>query len=195
MENQVLEVISKRRSIRKYKKGQISEEKLSLIIEAGRFAPSGGNNQTNHFIVIQNRETLQELKLMVEKEFAKMEIKEDTYKSLKNSILASKKGGYDFTYNAPTFIVVANQKEYSNAMADCSVALENMMLAATSLDIGSCWINQLRWLDDNKSIHAYMMKLGLTENETICGGLALGYSQMSDMVPLKRTGNTVTYIK
>ncbi|AGK96975.1 nitroreductase family protein [Clostridium pasteurianum] len=195
MENQVLEVISKRRSIRKYKKEQISEEKLSLVIEAGRFAPSGGNNQTNHFIVIQNRETLQELKLMVEKEFAKMEIKEDTYKSLKNSILASKKGGYDFTYNAPTLIVVANQKGYSNAMADCSVALENMMLAAVSLDIGSCWINQLHWLDDNKSTHAYMMKLGLTENETICGGLALGYSQMSDMVPLKRTGNTVTYIK
>lgn len=195
MENQVLEVISKRRSIRKYKKEQISEEKLSLIIEAGRFAPSGGNNQTNHFIAIQNRETLQELKLMVEKEFAKMEIKEDTYRSLKNSILASKKGGYDFTYNAPTLIVVANQKGYGNAMADCSVALENMMLAAVSLDIGSCWINQLHWLDDNKSIHAYMMKLGLTENETICGGLALGYSQMSDMVPLKRTGNTVTYIK
>lgn len=195
MENQVLEVISKRRSIRKYKKEQISEEKLSLIIEAGRFAPSGGNNQTNHFILIQNRETLQELKLMVEKEFAKMEIKEDSYKSLKNSILASKKGGYDFTYNAPTLIVVANQKGYSNAMADCSVALENMMLAAVSLDIGSCWINQLHWLDDNKSIHVYMMKLGLTENETICGGLALGYSQMSDMVPLKRTGNTVTYIK
>lgn len=195
MENQVLEVISKRRSIRKYKKEQISEEKLSLIIEAGRFAPSGGNNQTNHFIAIQNRETLQELKLMVEKEFAKMEIKEDTYRSLKNSILASKKGGYDFTYNAPTLIVVANQKGYGNAMADCSVALENMMLAAVSLDIGSCWINQLHWLDDNKSIHAYMMKLGLTENETICGGLALGYSQMSDMLPLKRTGNTVTYIK
>lgn len=132
---------------------------------------------------------------MVEKEFAKMEIKEDTYKSLKNSILASKKGGYDFTYNAPTLIVAANQKGYGNAMADCSVALENMMLAAVSLDIGSCWINQLYWLEDNKSIHAYMMKLGLTENERICGGLALGYSQISDMVPLKRIGNTVTYIK
>lgn len=195
MENQVLEVISKRRSIRKYKKDQIPDEKLSLIIEAGRFAPSGGNNQTSHFIVIQNRETLQELKSMIEKEFVKMEIKEDTYISLKNSILASKKGGYDFTYNAPTLIVAANQKEYGNAMADCSVALENMMLAAVSLNTGSCWINQLHWLDDNKYIRAYMMKLGLSENETICGGLALGYSQMPEMVPLKRTGNTVTYVK
>jgi nitroreductase len=195
MGNQVLEVISKRRSVRKYKPEQVSEEKLSLILEAGRFAPSGGNNQTSHFIVIQNRETLQELKLLVEKEFAKMEIKENTYKSIKNSILASKKGGYDFTYNAPTLIVVANQRGYGNAIADCSVALENMMLEATSLDIGSCWINQLHWLDDNESINEYMMKLGLANNETICGGLALGYSQISDMAPLARTGNTVTYIK
>ncbi|WP_010235545.1 nitroreductase family protein [Clostridium arbusti] len=195
MGNQVLEVISKRRSVRKYKPEQVSEEKLSLILEAGRFAPSGGNNQTSHFIVIQNRETLQELKLLVEKEFAKMEIKKNTYKSIKNSILASKKGGYDFTYNAPTLIVVANQRGYGNAIADCSVALENMMLEATSLDIGSCWINQLHWLDDNESINEYMMKLGLANNETICGGLALGYSQISDMAPLARTGNTVTYIK
>lgn len=195
MENQVLEVISKRRSIRKYKKEQISSEKLSLIVEAGRFAPSGGNNQTSHFIAIQNRETLEELKSMVEKEFAKMEIKEDTYKSIKNSISASKKGGYNFTYSAPTLIVAANQKEYGNAMADCSVALENMMLAAVSLDIGSCWINQLHWLDDNKYVREYMLKLGLSKDETICGGLALGYPQMSEMAPLKRTGNTVTYVK
>ncbi|MEA5007233.1 nitroreductase [Clostridium tyrobutyricum] len=195
MENQVLEAIVKRRSIRKYKKEQIPDEKLSLIVEAGRLAPSGGNNQTSHFIVIQNRETLEELKSIVEREFAKMEIKEDTYKSIKNSILASKKGGYNFTYNAPTLIVAANQKEYGNAMADCSVALENMMLAAVSLDIGSCWINQLHWLDDNKYVREYMMKLGLSADETICGGLALGYSQISEMVPLERTGNTVTYVK
>lgn len=92
-------------------------------------------------------------------------------------------------------IVAANQKEYGNAMADCSVALENMMLAAASLSIGSCWINQLHWLDDNKYIREYIMKLCLKENETICGGLALGYSRMSEMEPLKRTGNIVTYVK
>ncbi|KAA8671536.1 nitroreductase family protein [Clostridium sp. WLY-B-L2] len=195
MESQVLETIRKRRSIRKYGKDQIPDEKLSLIIEAGRFAPSGGNNQTNHFIVIQNKETLQKLKLMVEKEFANMEIEEGIYKSIKNSILASKKGGYDFIYNAPTLIVAANQREYGNAMADCSVALENMMLAAVSLDIGSCWINQLHWLDDNKCIHGYLVELGLKENETICGGLALGYSQTPEMACLRRTGNVVTYVK
>ncbi len=69
--------------------------------------------------------------------------------------------------------MAANQKEYGNAMADCSVALENMMLAAVSLDIGSCWINQLHWLDDNKYVREYMLKLGLSKDETICGDLHL----------------------
>ena len=152
MENLVLEVIRKRRSIRKYKPEQITDDELSQIIESGRVAPSGGNNQTSHFVVIQNREVLNTLKKMAAEEFSMMEVTEDTYKSLKSSILQSKKGNYDFTYNAPTLIVIANRRGYGNAMADCSVALENMMIAAASINIGSCWVNQLRWLADNSVI-------------------------------------------
>ncbi len=50
-----LEAIRKRRSIRKYKQEQIGDDELRAIIETGRCAPSGGNSQTCHFIVIQNR--------------------------------------------------------------------------------------------------------------------------------------------
>lgn len=195
MSNPVLEVIKKRRSIRKYKLSQIMDNELALIIEAGRFAPSGGNNQTTHFIVIQNEEILQELKRLVVEEFAKMEVTENTYKSLKSSILQSKAGNYDFTYHAPTLIVVANAQGYGNAMADCAVALENMMLAAESLNIGSCWVNQLKWLSDNDRIKQYMGKLGLAAGEVICGGLVLGYSDQPEAAPLERKGNRVTHIK
>lgn len=89
MDNEFLEVIKRRRSIRKYKEEQISDEELSKILEAGRYAPSGGNNQTSHFIVIQNKKVLSDLKKLTVEEFSKMEIKEDTYKSLKSSILQS----------------------------------------------------------------------------------------------------------
>ena len=50
-----------------------------------------------------------------------------------------------------------------------------MMLAATSLNIGSCWVNQLKWLTDNPPILQFMKKLGLTDSEIICSGLTLGY--------------------
>lgn len=195
IENQVLEIIRKRRSIRKYKQEQISDYELSQILEAGRLAPSGGNNQTSHFVVVQNAETLIALKQLVSEEFSKMEVSENTYKSLKSAIMQSKKGGYDFTYNAPTLVIAANLRGYGNAMADCAVALENMMLAAASINVGSCWVNQLKWLTDNDRIKDYMNKLGIPKNEVICGGLVLGYSDQKELTPLERKGNLITYIK
>lgn len=196
MENKVTEVIKARRSIRSYKPEQISSEELECIIEAGRFAPSGGNNQTTHMIVIQDQSILAELKQLTTEEFAKMEIKEDTYSSIKSSITQSRTGKYDFTKNAPTLIVVANKRGYGNAMADCACVLENMMIAATSINIGSCWVNQLRWLADNEIVKEYVKnKLNIREEEIICGGLILGYSNQDNLVPLQRKGNPVTYIK
>lgn len=195
MDNQVLTAIKTRRSIRRYRPEQIADQELSAILEAGRYAPSGGNNQTNHFVVIQNPKVLEELKKLVAEEFAKMEVAEDTYQSLKSAILLSKKGGYDFTYQAPTLVITANRKGYGNAMADCAVALENMMLAATAIQVGSCWINQLTWLDENPIIRVFVENLGITEQERICGSLALGYSAQQEAAPLERKGNRVTYIR
>jgi nitroreductase len=195
MENEVLKTIRERRSIRKYKPEQISENELSLILEAGRFAPSGSNHQTTHLIVIQSREKLSELQKLVEQEFAKMDAAEGAYQSFNAAILRAKKGGFDFLYSAPTLVVTANQKNYGNAMADCSTALENMMLAAASLKVGSCWINQLRWLRENETLVAYLQKLGLGEDEIVCGSLALGYSDQKEQPPLERKGNPITFVR
>ncbi len=195
MENEVIKNIKSRRSIRKYKQEQISDEELSQIIEAGQYAPSGGNNQTSHFVVVQNEVILDEIKKLVLEEFSKMEVTENTYKSLKGAILQSQKGTYDFMYNAPTLVIVSNLREYGNAMADSSTTLENMMLAGNSINVGSCWVNQLRWLADNDSIKEYIKKLGIPKNEIICGGVVLGYAEQSDLVQIPRKGNIVTYMK
>ena len=126
-----------------------------------------------------------------------MEIAPDTYVSLRNSINASRTGNYVFHYKAPVLIVTANKKDYGNAMADSACALENMMIAANALNLGTCWINQLHWLTDHRAVQAYMQNLGLKDDETITGGLILGYG--FDGLPvrtgLKRTGNPVTWIE
>lgn len=192
--NEVISTIRQRRSIRKYKPEQLSGEELQHILEAGTYAPSGGNSQTSHLLVIRKKEILSELKSLVVQEFSRMEIYEGMYRSIIGSINASKNGEYDFIYNAPTLVVIANKKGYPNAIADCACVLENMMLAAASLNIGSCWINQLHWLDENSEIRSYLQKLGLGEDETICGGLALGYPDMAQQ-PLNRTGNRITLIQ
>ena len=103
-----LDAIITRRSTRSYSSAPVERDKLEKIIEAGRHAPSGGNNQTNHFIVVQDKKILDKLATLAQEAFAKMEVTPETYSSLKTSILLSKKGNYVFHYNAPVLIIVAN---------------------------------------------------------------------------------------
>ena len=193
-----LEAILSRRSTRSYKPDAVENEKLQKIIDAGRYAPSGGNNQTCHFLVVQNSDVLKKLATLAEAAFSKMEVTPETYSSLKSSILQSKKGGYIFHYKAPVLIIVANQKDYGNNMADCAVAVENMMIAANALDLGSCWINQIHWLTEDAEILKYLRELGLKENERVYASMALGYAKSEDgkpnRKPLPRKGNEVTFI-
>ena len=191
-----LDAIITRRSTRSYKPDAVERDKLEKIIEAGRFAPSGGNNQTNHFFVVQDKKILDKLATLAQEAFAKMEVTPETYSSLKTSILLSKKGGYVFHYNAPVLIIVANQKNYGNNMADCAVAVENMMIAANELDLGSWWINQIHWLTEDEKIFSCLRELGMKENERVFASMALGYAKdgLPNRKPLPRKGNLVTYI-
>ncbi|MBO6014638.1 MAG: nitroreductase family protein [Oscillospiraceae bacterium] len=192
-----LEAIFTRRSTRRLADTLPPEETIHTIVEAGRTAPTGHNSQTTHFFVITNREVLTELAELLKTEFAKMEPEPDMYISLKNAISAAKNGSIVFHYNAPVLIVAANRKGYGNAMADSACALENMMIAANALDLGTCWCNQLHWLTDNKAVRTYMEKLGLSEDETITGSIILGYGADGSPVRTERkqTGNPVTWVR
>ena len=127
-----------------------------------------------------------------------MEVAENTYASLKHSIEASKKGGYVFCYNAPVLIVVANRKDYGNNIADCACAIENMMVAANALDLGSCWINQLKWLNEEREIVEYLRGLGLKEDERVYGAVIIGYPATDSGLPNRKLmsvrGNEITWL-
>ena len=193
-----LEAIKTRRSTRKFKARPVEMEKLQQVVEAGRFGPTGGNAQSNHFFVISKIETLMVLKELVQNAFAKMELRDDLYKSLKNSITLSRKGHYSFSYNAPVLIVVANKKDYGNNMADVACAVENMMLAANELDLGSCYINQLKWLNEEPSIRGYLATLGLKDDERVYASVAIGYPDTETGFPNRtespRVGNEVVFV-
>ena len=195
---EALEALVTRRSTRNYKSDPVEQEKINKILEAGRQAPSGGNNQTSHFFVIRNRDVLDKLIVMTEKAFAAMEVTENTYASMKHSINASKKGGYVFCYNAPVLIVVANRKDYGNNIADCACAIENMMVAANALDLGSCWINQLKWLNEEPEIVEYLRGFGMKKDERVYGAVIIGYPATESGLPnrnlMSLKGNEVTWI-
>ena len=185
-----------RRSTRRMKPEVPPRELIERIIEAGRAAPSGSNSQSTHLIVITKQDVLTELADLVRSAFAEMDVGPDAYVSLRHAAEASKKGNYVFHYGAPVLIVTANRRGYGNAVADSACCLENMMIAANALDLGACWINQLHWLDENEAVRKYLEKLGLSENETVTGGLILGYG--ADGGPqrgaIERNGNPVTWV-
>ena len=194
----VFSCIATRHSTRKFKEEPVPQEVLDKVIEAGRQAPSGKHKNQSRFIVIRKKEVLQELIALVQQEFAKMEVTPENDDNFGGAIRAAKKGGYVFMYNAPVLIVVANKRDYGNKYADVSCAMQNMMLAANALDLGSCWINQLRWLQDNPVLRGYLQKLGMAEDEEVCASLSIGYPDTSDGLPGRRvmpvTGNPVVYI-
>ena len=191
-----LETIQTRRSTRTFSEKPVEQEKLDLILDCARQAPSGGNNQTNPFLVIRNRDVMTKLAVMAEEAFSKMEPDENTYASLRRAIEASKKGGYVFHYHAPVLIAVANRRTYSNNIADCACAIENMMVAANALDLGSCWINQLKWLNEDPEIVDYLKSLGMKEEERVYGAVVIGYpaSGLPNRNLMKQKGNEITYI-
>jgi len=198
MNEELLNLIATRHSTRKFKSDMVAQDLLDKVIEAGRRAPSGKSKNQNHFLVIRDAAVLDKLVQLVQSEFAKMEITPENEANIGGAIKLSKKGSYVFKYNAPVLIVVANKKDYGNNMADVCAAMENMLLAANALDLGACWINQLRWLQDNPVLLDYLHSLGMKEDEWVFGSVSLGYPDMPDGLPNRNIttikGNEVTYI-
>lgn len=195
----VLEAVTTRRSTRKFKKIRVEKELVDKIIEAGRMAPSGGNVQLNHFIVVQKEDVIERLVELVEKGFSEMDLRDDMSPSVKFSVTKSKSGGYRYSYNATNLIIVCNRPENGNNYNDSACALQNMMLECNELDLGSCWVNQLRWLNGNEELNAYLRTLGMKDNEIVYGSIIFGYPDNESGIPVRRpqtiTGNEVTYVE
>lgn len=191
----ILENIKTRRSIRKYEQRQITDEDLQSIVEAAQYAPSGSNSQSWLFTVIQNPITLNQLNVLVRRVFARITFAEDDYPAKLRGKQAAVKEQYCFYYHAPTLIVVTNERNYPNAMADSALALENIFLAAHSLGLGTCWINQLAWFSDEPEIREALTGLGIPEGHFVCGTAAVGYPDGPlPPAPLRKQG-TMNIIK
>ena len=181
----VLNFIKSRRSTRKFTDVPVPEESLRKVLEAGRYAPSGRNVQQTHFIVVKNKAVLDRLAELVRDAFARTS--------------EPRGSGYVFHYNPNILIITANTLDNPNNLADCACALENMMLMANALDLGSCWINQLKQLPEDPALVSYLKELGMADNERVFGALALGYADTEDgkpeRTPAERKGNPVTIVE
>lgn len=189
IQNEVLDTIHARRSTRSYQERQIEPEQLETLLDAAIWAPSGGNSQTWRFTAIQNKETLLKLNELVWEGFQRW-VPDDQYPSKLAAKAVSQKDSFNFYYHAPTLIIASNRPDYENAMADCALALENIFLAAQSLGLGSCYINQLHWLREDAAVRDFLFELGIPREHIICSAASIGYIAKASVVPSRKGGTT-----
>ena len=193
--NEIIRNMLSRRSVRHFTAQQVQETDLTDILTAAQYAPCGSNSQFWHFFILQNESVLKELNQLVRDAFAEREVDENTYVSIRGGKEAAKRDGYSFCHHAPTLVVVTNRRAYPNAMADCACALENMQLAAHSVGLGSCWINQLTWFGEEPAILSVLERLGIPKDEKVFGSLAIGHPAVPTGEPLARKGNPFMFIR
>lgn len=154
--NEVLAAIHNRRSTRAFTSEQISRADLETILEAGLWAPTGMGKQLWHFSAIRNSQKCLELARAV-------------------AAVDNRGPDYNF-YGAPCHIIVSYQRDEVHAFPDGSAAIQTMLLAAQSLGIATCWINQLRPHTDDPSIRALLTTYGIPQDHIVIGSIALGYA-------------------
>ena len=173
MENVVLKTIKERRSVRSFKVDPVPREALDSILEAGTFAPTGGGRQSPVII----------------------EVSSDKYRKkiseLNAKIMSSKNDPY---YGAPTIILVLAEGTASTFVEDGSCVLENMMLAATSLGLGSVWVHREREIFDSEEGKALLSEWGLPQSLRGVGSIAVGYAMNKPGEAAKRKDNYIVKV-
>ncbi|MDR2343579.1 MAG: nitroreductase family protein [Spirochaetaceae bacterium] len=185
--NEIMRVIKSRRSTRSFSDEQIKREELDIILEAGMYAPSGAGKQARHFTVVQNQPILDAISVEAKK----------IYRSMDNEFLRNLGSNEQFHtfFHAPTVIIISGELNSITPDSDCAVAAQNILLAAESLQIGSCWISAVAVLTRTEESIKIIKNLGLPEAYAPFNSVALGYKKAeSPNAPPRRAG-LVNYIR
>jgi len=166
--NEVIRTILGRRSVRSFKDGQIQREDLDVILECARYAPSAMNSQNWHFTAIRDAAFIGKVNGWIVSE-----IRESGNPNLEG--ILERSNGNVFR-NAPCVVIVSTQKGDRFGVINASAATQNMLLAAHSLGIGSCWIGTVGILGTCTRTDYYASELKLPQGYAPFFGVTLGYS-------------------
>lgn len=154
--NEIIKNMMERRSCRSYKEEQIKDEELKLILTAGEWAPSGMGAQSPMLVAVQNPELIKRLS------------------SMNAEVMGTTSDPF---YGAPTIVVVFADTKLPTYVEDGSLALGNMMNAAASIGVDSCWIHRARQVFASEEGKALMKEWGVPESYAGVGHCILGYAK------------------
>ena len=163
--NETIKNLIERRSCRKYSTTQIKEEELNSVLKAGEYAPTGMGRQSPIILVLQNKEKIEKLS------------------KLNAKIMGTDKNPF---YGAPTVLIVLADKNIGTYKEDGSLVLGNLMNAAYSLGLGSCWIHRAKEEFETEEGKELLKEWNIPENYVGIGHCILGYpEEKSEAKPRK----------
>jgi nitroreductase len=195
--NETLQLIYKRRSVRKYKDKAVEEDKIIAIIDAGRMAPSAINRQPWKFYILTKMDDIEAF----ENETAKAATKGILSSGLKNIMKSLADGfrllhGIDFMkaknpifHGAPVVVFITSPKDNEWAALDIGMCSQNMMLAAKSIGLDSCPVGLGKYVEQTD----LYSKLNVSKSDHVNLALIFGYSDETPEVHERKKDN-VFYI-
>ena len=170
--NPVLEAMKSRRSIRKFKPDMVEQEKIDQIVEAGLYAASGMGKQATKIIIVKNKAFRDKLSAI-------------------NGKIMGQPEGVDPFYGAPVVLIVLADKDWFTGIYDGSLVMGNMMLAAHTLGVGSCWIHRAKEEFEIPEYKEILKSLGIEGNWEGIGHCILGYADGEEPAAAPRKDHRV----
>jgi len=186
--NDTIDLILRRRTCRAYISEQIKQEDLDQILDCGLCAPSAVNAQSWHFTVMQNPEAINKISREIRENLLPQEVI-DRYTARNN-------GDADFSlfYWAPTVILVSGEAADKYSAINCSLATQNMCIAAESLGLGSAIIGLAALLFKSPKAAEFEKELGIPEGYSTYYAICIGHKNGDPVIP-ERKENKVHYIR
>ena len=165
MKTEFLDMLLTRRSVRAYKPDPVPEALLEEVLRAGTYAPTGGGRQSPVLVAVTDKAARDEISRL-------------------NAAVMGK--DTDPYYGAPVLVLALADPASSTWVEDASCALENMMLAAHALGLGSVWVHREREIFDSEAGKALLRAWSLPETLRGVGSIALGYASGPAPAPAPR---------
>jgi nitroreductase len=190
--NSIFANIYARRAVREYLPDDIPDETIKELIKAGVYAPSALNEQPWRFVVIKDRGLMKKCSDRAKKLWQES-IKELMSEENRELIELASDTGFNIFYDAPVLVLIFSRPGADSPEFGCALAAENMMLAARSLNIGSCWIGMASVLGSDKEL---MREIGVPEDHRLMSQLIFGYPATWDIeIPERNMDVVLKWIK
>lgn len=173
--NDVIKAITERRSIRSFNAQEVPKELIDEIVKAGTYAASGRGYQSAIIIAVTDKKIRDSL-------------------SEDNRIIGGWNEGFDPFYGAPVVLIVLADKSRPTYIYDGSLVMGELMLAAHSLGLGSCWIHRAKEEFESEKGKAFLKSLGIEGNYEGIGHCVIGYYDGALPAAAPRKENRTYYV-